>query len=874
MWGIHRTSATRFARRADRGLLNQTQHHSHLRRLSIEPLEDRALLSATIWTVNSLGDSGTGSGNLGDLRYVITQADQTTGDNTINFSVTGTITLNSALPDLRNTTGLMDIEGPGASSLTVARSSASGTPKFRVFKVNAGVQVKLEGLTISGGSADSGGGIDNEGTLTLADGVISGNSAYSGGGIANAGTMSVTDTNISANSASGTSTQDGGARPSGGGIFNSGQASVADCVISTNSANEGIYWSQYLWQWMGASGGGVSNSGQMTIASSSIANNSASSGGRGATGGGVENIGALTITTSSISGNSTSTGWYSGSSALGGGIASSGSLQLTDSTIQGNRVTGGDGSVSLQSTGASAWGGGLYLAGGVVSVMNVAVSDNSVVAGSVLADFDGLEGPPVPSSGEALGGGICVVDATVTISGATVSGNNAQGGDGGLSGSYSGWPSYLSESLGGAGGEADGGGLFLGGSASTLVLVNSTIAENQTAGGDGGIGWFPPSVFGPPPETAVLWGDVVDGSGGASFGGGIGTAAGSGAMTLVNDTVSGNSTTGGTGGGYWDVYFDPISNQFYAVGWGDSQASSYGGGLGVSSGAATLYNTIVALNSTDVGLGSGTLSSASANNLIGTGGSGGLVAGVNGNEVAVDPTLGPLQDNGGPTQTMALLPGSPAINAGSNALAVDPSTGQPLTTDQRGIGYARIVGGTVDIGAYERRSEIEGTVTVCWRSQVATLQTASDGLRLLPAGRNTDLPWLGIDQIQITLSQGATLATGDITVIGSSGTNYGPVTVSGSGTSYTITFSPINGPDQVTITIGNATIATFTRRLDVLPGDVNDDGVVNAQDMVLVRNQILRYMGALPTIFGDINGDGKVDMSDYLAVRKLIGTHW
>jgi hypothetical protein len=58
-----------------------------------------------------------------------------------------------------------------------------------------------------------------------------------------------------------------------------------------------------------------------------------------------------------------------------------------------------------------------------------------------------------------------------------------------------------------------------------------------------------------------------------------------------------------------------------------------------------------------------------------------------------DPLLGPLQDNGGPTDTMTLLPGSPAIDAGDN-------TGAP-TYDQRGPGYPRIVGDTIDIGALE-----------------------------------------------------------------------------------------------------------------------------------------------------------------------------
>lgn len=65
-----------------------------------------------------------------------------------------------------------------------------------------------------------------------------------------------------------------------------------------------------------------------------------------------------------------------------------------------------------------------------------------------------------------------------------------------------------------------------------------------------------------------------------------------------------------------------------------------------------------------------------------------------------DPHLAPLADNGGPTQTHALLPGSPAINAGDNALAVDPD-GNALAFDQRGEGFDRIFDGFVDIGAFE-----------------------------------------------------------------------------------------------------------------------------------------------------------------------------
>ena len=341
-----------------------------------------------------------------------------------------------------------------------------------------------------------------------------------------------------------------------------------------------------------------------------------------------------------------------------------------------------------------------------------------------------------------------------------------------------------------------------------------------------------------------------------------------GTATVTNSTIANNSDVGGFGGGI-DGSITGVNDTIAY------NTATYGGG-GLS-GDFTLNNSLIALNTSGTGTPddiSGTVSSASAYNLIGIGGSGGLVNGTNGNQVGVaNPGLGPLAYYGGPTQTIALLPGSPAIDMGSNALAVDPSTGQPLTTDQRGPGFLRIVNGTVDIGAYEYLPAASDTVAVTWGTQTAPLQTAADGLRLLPQGRTTDLPWLGIDSLQVTLSQAQTLTPADVTVNSAIGVNYGPVTVSGSGTSYTITLAqPINAADRVTITIVNPGVSMFNRRLDVLPGDVNDDGVVNVQDLVAIRNQMPGLMGAMPTIFGDILGDGTVDINDYTAVRELIGT--
>ena len=163
-------------------------------------------------------------------------------------------------------------------------------------------------------------------------------------------------------------------------------------------------------------------------------------------------------------------------------------------------------------------------------------------------------------------------------------------------------------------------------------------------------------------------------------------------------------------------------------------------------------------------------------------------------------------------------------------------------------------------------------VSVGWGSETVSLQTQSDGLRLLPAGRTTDMPWFNINQIAITLSQAASLNPGDVSVTGITGGNYGPVTISGSGTSNVlITLSkPISTADRVTITIGNAEIITYTRRLDVLPGDVNDDGAVNTTDGVLIlRNTTPAHAYQINY---DLNGDGAVNTTDFNLYRSRIGT--
>src|SRR5437899_3212704 len=115
-----------------------------------------APLLATTLTVNNLNDTGPGS-----LRQRISEA---AANDTINFSVSGTIKLTSAALLIDKN---LTISGPGANVLTVQRSTAGGTPQFRVFEIAIGYfNVTISGLTIANGnvptSANVGGGIFNQ----------------------------------------------------------------------------------------------------------------------------------------------------------------------------------------------------------------------------------------------------------------------------------------------------------------------------------------------------------------------------------------------------------------------------------------------------------------------------------------------------------------------------------------------------------------------------------------------------------------------------------------------------------------------------------------------------------------------------------------
>jgi CSLREA domain-containing protein len=378
--------------------------------------------------------------------------------------------------------------------------------------------------------------------------------------------------------------------------------------------------------------------------------------------------------------------------------------------------------------------------------------------------------------------------------------NGGAGGNGGSGG------------VGGAAGAASGGGLDR--RWGSVSLRNATVADNQAASGAGGSG----------------------GAGGAA---GPGGAGGTG-----REAPNGASGPNGLAG---------------AVGGAGATGASMGGGLSANSGAVypnhvLLHNTIVARNTaggaaSDI---SGAVEPLSSHNLIGTGGAGGLADGSDGNLVDVaDPRLGTLADNGGPTQTLALLRGSPAVDAGIRNASTDLD-GFFLTTDQRGTGFPRSLGFRVDIGAFESPYGPESLV-------VTTLADEDDGTSNSAAGSGTSLreaiAWANLHPGADTITFAPALAGGviilggtQLPVITDSLTITAPaagVTISGNDASRVLEIAAGAHLDLVRLTI--------TRGSAFDGGGIYNSGTLTMTSSTLSEN---RALGSLTSFGGGIYNRG------------------
>jgi len=285
-----------------------------------------------------------------------------------------------------------------------------------------------------------------------------------------------------------------------------------------------------------------------------------------------------------------------------------------------------------------------------------------------------------------------------------------------------------------------GGAIVAGGSA--MTVTNSTFADNHAQSG-GAIYAFTVNLSNVAisgntagqsaggvfiSESGSIDKSLISGNTAGSVGGGIMYKGCCSELLVTNTTISGNSTRS-YGGALFASLTDNI--RFFNSTLSGNSAGSGGGGIFSDGSRLYLYNTIIA-NSTGGDCQLDSAGITSSNSLIEDSGANacGLTNGSNGTIIGSDPNLAPLADNGGPTQTHALLSTSPAIDAGDDTVC-------PVT-DQRGV--TRPQGAHCDIGAYEIAATQSGPNSV-----VNTNADSDDGF--------CDLPGQGIGNQDCTLRE-------------------------------------------------------------------------------------------------------------------------
>jgi hypothetical protein len=299
----------------------------------------------------------------------------------------------------------------------------------------------------------------------------------------------------------------------------------------------------------------------------------------------------------------------------------------------------------------------------------------------------------------------------------------------------------------------------------------------------------------------------------AAFGGGGGGINNDNrsTLTVTNSTFSGNS--GGAGGGIVNSGTLTVNNSTFS-----SNSGGEGGGIG-NFGTATLKNTIVAGNSAEFGGPdvNGTFTSEGYNLIGKSDGSSGFTDGQNGDQVGtaaspLDPLLGGLDDNGGPTKTHALLAGSPAVDKGNTDLTED-QRGQPRPFDDPNVAPAT-GGDNSDIGSFEVQ-EVLNTAPDAKDDSATTSEDNSVTIHVLANDTDPES-----DALQITSV--STPSHGTATINNNA-------TPSNTADDY-IDYDPVdnyNGTDTFTYTISDGQGGTDTANVNVTVNPVNDTPVAN-----------------------------------------------
>jgi hypothetical protein len=606
-----------------------------------------------------------------------------------------------------------------------------------------------------------------------------------------------------------------------------------------------------------------------------------------------------------------------GGAGLGGAIYNQGALNLKGVTLSGNTARGGDGGLTLLGiVFGGAGGGGLGGDGG----------QSSDSGGSGGGGGMGGNGGGTTDIGGGGGGGANInehgLPGAGTVGGA---GGGTSGGNGGsfisLNGGVVSYGGHA-RGLGGGGGggalaflEGYGGSAFAGGGGG-----GGTTGGDGGFGGGGGGGCSATLAFGQAGRGGfggggggeyTPWNGPRGGMAGSGMGGAIFNDWGA-TLTIFNSTLSGNSAVGGIGGassgsggrggsgyggaifnlnGTVTINFSTIASNTVTAGVGGTGGSA--NGIAGTAAATGLYNYQIIGGTAMMKVQNAILAGTDVANCANEGGASFTSGGYNlvqtpgttcgftavGDLTGVDPMLGALAANGGPTNTHALLAGSAAIERIPDA--VNGCQGG-LSVDQRAApragGGAGLGGIACDTGAYE----FDSIPTLPLLSVVSTKVHGSAGMF------DVDLPLAGNPGIECR-SGGAngdysivfTFANNLVAVASASASGCGgSVSNSGIGpdpNQYTVNLTGVSNACYITVTLtdvldsaGNLSNAV-SGTMGVLVGDVNSTGRTDSGDVTQVRNHTVSIPDQQTFRF-DVNASGRIDAGDVTATRNATVT--
>ena len=570
--------------------------------------------------------------------------------------------------------------------------------------------------------------------------------------------------------------------------------------------------------------------------------------------------------------------------AVTGAISNSGDLTVTDCAFDANTNSSGGaivgGSNALTVTNCSFTnnintGSSVNVPGGAAIFSNAA---STVITNCTFSNNTATTG----AGGGAIqltAGSMTITDSTFTGNSTTATGQNARGGAIALTGG--GQLTINNCVLTGNASKKEGGAIYYQPNASSgpfLVINDSTISnniansDNNTTGSGGGL--FLAGTGSVTISGCTISGNTAMGSqqNAAGYGGGISASA---ILTLTNTTISGNSA-GRDGGGIIGSGTSSIVLTIESCTIVGNTATGSGGGLDRFSATnpVNLHNTIVA-NNTATGTGPdifGTVISQGYNLIKDT--TGATITGdTTGNIHFQDPVLGPLADNGGPTQTHVLLSGSPAIDAG------DPSNFP--ATDQRGLDRPydgnNDSSARADIGAFEA-----GPITFVSAVSRKTHGPAGDfdlPLVLDPPGSGTVEPRAGGPTTLIfTFSDNAAAADGTLDANDFTISNATFSSASISGDTLILNLSAVVNASVVGVSLNGITSISGVNisgdndlEVRALIGDVSGNGAVNRTDVAQTKFQ----SGAAATNANfreDVDLSGGIDGTDVSQVKLSVGS--